>query len=190
MWFYPEFTFGSSSVCRFWGRFQTPVYNSSPGRAPRWMAGTLPRVGKRVTILVHQIENATEWHLICGLWTSSLQAGIKHLIKLPFTESLVSCCARLIACVLKACISFVIHCVRSFEWNAACCFFHAAWVSWTAPFRYARRQWWTRWLWNHSSGSHVIRLETRTIVQSSRFVEVARALVVMEYIILGWHFIN
>lgn len=31
-----------------------------PGRAPRWMAGTLPRVGKRVTILLHQIENATE----------------------------------------------------------------------------------------------------------------------------------
>lgn len=59
------------------------------------LMGTRPRVGRRVKILLHQVKNATGWNLICELWTSSLQAGIKHLIKLPFMGII-----RLMLCTL------------------------------------------------------------------------------------------
>lgn len=46
----------------------------------------------------------------------------KALIKLPFMGIVRVLLYRLDCLVLKACISFVIPGVRSFEWNVACCF--------------------------------------------------------------------
>ena len=46
------------------------------------------------------------------------------------------------------------------------------------------------WSWNRRDDNNIIRLETRAIIQSHSFVELARTMVVMEYIILRWHLIN
>lgn len=112
------------------GADSSHLFRIAPGRGVAGrplLVGTLPRVGRR-EMLLHQIEYTTGRSVACESYLSSLQAGIKYLIKLPFMGTIRLLLCRLDCLVLKACISFVIHSIRNCEWKAACCFLHVAWV--------------------------------------------------------------
>lgn len=116
--------------CGDLGADSSLLFRIAPGRGiggRPLLVGTLPRVGRR-EMLPHQVGYTTQWSVACESRLSWLQAGIKHLIKLPFMGTIRLLLCRLDCLVLKACISFVIHSVRSCEWKAACCFLNVAWV--------------------------------------------------------------